>query len=189
MMDFGDKELKQFGLLKHKLLSQLLGVGLLFLASCEAISTEELNTMIPNRSIPVAAANNVNLEQLQQSVFQQVNEYRVSQNISPLTLDPTISQPSKQHSQNMATGKVPFSHNGAKQRFDKIANQISYQKIAENVGYNSGYNNPAEQVVQGWIKSDGHRENILGDYNLTGIGIAKNDKGEYYFTQIFVRSR
>ncbi len=189
MMDFGDKDIKRYGLLKHKLLSKLLGVGLLFLGGCEVLSTEDLNTLIPNSSIPVATANDVNLEQLKQSVFQKVNQYRVSQNLSPLTLDATISQPSMQHSQNMATGQVPFSHDGAEQRFDKISNQISYQKIAENVGYNSGYNNPAEQVVEGWIKSDGHRKNMLGDYNLTGIGVAKNDKGEYYFTQIFVRSR
>ncbi|MGB3404605.1 MAG: CAP domain-containing protein [Microcoleaceae cyanobacterium] len=131
----------------------------------------------------------MNLDQLKQSVFQKVNEYRVSQNLSPLKLDSIVTQPSQQHSQNMATGNVPFSHNGAEQRFDTISNKISYQKIAENVGYNSGYNNPAEKVVEGWIKSDGHRKNMLGDYNLTGIGVAKNDKGEYYFTQIFVRSR
>ena len=44
-------------------------------------------------------------------------------------------------------------------------------------------------AVDGWIKSDGHRKNIESQFNLTGIAIAKNAKGEYYFTQLFVRSR
>jgi uncharacterized protein YkwD len=25
-----------------------------------------------------------------------------------------------------------------------------------------------------------------GNYNLTGIGVAKNAEGEYYFTQLFI---
>jgi uncharacterized protein YkwD len=189
MMDFGDKELKRNGLLKVNFISHLGVLGLFFLGGCQVLSNEEFNTLIPQHSVPVIAANEVNLDELKQSVFQKVNEYRVSQNISPLKLDPVISQPSEQHSQNMATGKVTFSHAGSEQRFDQISNQIAYQKIAENVGYNSGYSNPAEQVVEGWIKSDGHRKNMLGDYNLTGIGVAKNPEGEYYFTQIFVKSR
>lgn len=189
MMDFGDKDLKLNGHRKHRLSSQFLLLGFLLMAGCQPLSTAKFNAIIPQSVTPIASANEVNLDQLKQSVFQKVNEYRVSQNLSPLKLDSAISQPSQQHSQNMAKGEVPFSHNGAEQRFEKISNKISYQKIAENVGYNSGYNNPAEQVVEGWIKSDGHRKNMLGDYNLTGIGVAKNDKGEYYFTQIFVRSR
>jgi hypothetical protein len=28
----------------------------------------------------------------------------------------------------------------------------------------------------------------MGDFNIGGVGVAKNLKGEYYFTQIFVRA-
>jgi uncharacterized protein YkwD len=28
---------------------------------------------------------------------------------------------------------------------------------------------------------------MIGDFNLTGIGVAKNRAGEYYFTQIFIK--
>jgi len=44
-------------------------------------------------------------------------------------------------------------------------------------------------AVKGWINSPGHQKNMVGDYNLTGIGIAKNNVGEYYFTQLFVKKR
>ena len=72
---------------------------------------------------------------------------------------------------------------------EAIAKAIAYSAAAENVAYNSGYSDPATQAVQGWLKSTGHRQNLEGNYNLTGIGIAKNAKGEYYFTQIFILSR
>ena len=86
----------------------------------------------------------------------------------------------------MANGAVPFGHDGFEQRVQALAKAIPYKAAAENVADNQGYNDPATQAVQGWLKSDGHRRNIEGQYNLTGIGIALNANGEYYFTQIFV---
>jgi uncharacterized protein YkwD len=129
------------------------------------------------------------LHTLEQSVHEQVNQYRKSHNLPPLTLDAGISAQARAHSEAMANGRVPFSHNGFDQRVKTIARSISYRGAAENVAYNQGYTNPGEQAVQGWIKSTGHRQNMEGQYDLTGIGIAKNAKGEYYFTQIFIRRR
>jgi uncharacterized protein YkwD len=40
-----------------------------------------------------------------------------------------------------------------------------------------------------WINSPGHRENIEGDYNLSGIGIYKNRNGVLYFTHIFIKRK
>lgn len=126
---------------------------------------------------------------MEQSIHQQVNQYRTQRNLSALTLDPRISEQARIHSQNMANGQVPFSHNGFEERVDAIGRLISYRAAAENVAYNFGYSNPAKNAVEGWIKSPGHRQNMEGQFNLTGIGIAKNAKGEYYFTQIFILKR
>ena len=123
------------------------------------------------------------------SIQQQVNQYRASRKLPPLTLDSRISEQARIHSQNMANGKVPFSHQGFEQRIQAIARSIDYRAAAENVAFNQGFSDPVSQAVQGWIKSSGHRKNMEGNYNSTGIGIAKNAKGEYYFTQIFIRSR
>jgi uncharacterized protein YkwD len=60
-----------------------------------------------------------------------------------------------------------------------------YGRIAENValGYPS-----AEAVVEGWMASKGHRENILDDGVMeTGIGIARSSAGGLYFCQVFGR--
>lgn len=149
---------------------------------------------VPSLSVPAMSSFSVakqitDFNELKLSVHQQVNEYRASQNLPPLELDSRISQEAVKHSEAMANGQVKFSHDGSKQRFEMISAQISYQKIAENLAYNSGYADPGKKAVEGWIASDGHRRNMEGDFNLTGIGIAKNAKGEYYFTQIFVRTR
>ena len=126
---------------------------------------------------------------MEQSVHQQVNQYRKSKNLPPLTFDATIAQQSRNHSEAMAKGQVPFSHNGFDSRVQAIAKSIPYRSAAENVAYNMGYSKPDAQAVEGWIKSTGHRRNMEGDFNLTGIGISKNAKGEYYFTQIFIKRR
>lgn len=141
-----------------------------------------------NSPIYIAQAN-TSLASVEQAIYNQVNQYRKQRGLSALSLDERISEKARIHSQNMASGAVPFSHNGFAQRIQEIAKVIPYRSAAENVAYNQGYANPATQAVQGWLNSSGHRQNIEGSYNLTGIGVARNDKGEYYFTQIFIRSR
>jgi uncharacterized protein YkwD len=126
---------------------------------------------------------------IEQAVFNKINQYRQGRNLPPLTWNNSISSQARIHSQNMASGAVPFSHNGFQQRVQEIAKVIPYSAAAENVAYNRGYADPAANAVQGWLNSSGHLRNILGSYNLTGIGVARNSRGEYYFTQIFIRKR
>lgn len=126
---------------------------------------------------------------LEKSIYEQINQYRQSRHLPPLTLDSRISEQARLHSQAMASGRVPFSHQGFKQRVKVVSRMIPYHSAAENVAYNQGYGDPDREAVQGWLKSTEHRINIEGQYDLTGIGIAKNTVGEYYFTQIFIRRR
>lgn len=121
---------------------------------------------------------------LARQVHEQINEYRQSLNLEPLTLNARISEQARKHSENMAENKVEFSHDGFDRRIKALG--ISYRSAAENVAYNQGYGDPVEKAVEGWIKSKGHRQNLTGNYNLTGIGVVENQQGEYYFTQIFI---
>jgi len=164
-----------------------LGV-LLFVGGCDVQNLADKILPVPSAPVATASTKMLNPTALEKSVHEQVNQYRVSRKLPPLTLDPRIIEQSRIHSQNMANGKVPFSHNGFDGRVDAIARSISYRGAAENVAYNFGYSDPVRNAVEGWIKSPGHRKNMEGDYNLTGIGIAKNAKGEYYFTQVFIRT-
>jgi len=117
-----------------------------------------------------------------------VNSYRQSRGLSALRYNNQVAEIALEHSRNMAGGVVPFSHEGFSSRADAIAKQMKLSAAAENVAWNRGYDNPAAQAVNSWLESPGHLANIVGDYNTTGIGVAVNDDGEYYFTQIFVKS-
>ncbi|BCL38476.1 transporter [Nostoc sp. MS1] len=123
---------------------------------------------------------------LEKAVFERINRYRVARRLPKLTLNARITQQARIHSQNMARGRVPFSHQGFEQRVNAIP--IRYKSAAENVAFNRGYDDPADEAVIGWIDSPGHLKNIKGNYNMTGIGVATNAKGEVYLTQIFLRT-
>ncbi len=123
---------------------------------------------------------------LERTVFQKINQYRQQQGLAALSRNSTITTQARKHSQNMANIRQ-LSHNGFDGRVQVIGKTIRWQGAAENVAYNAGFSNPAVQAVNGWLKSPGHLQNIVGNFNLTGIGAAQNSRGEYYFTQIFIR--
>jgi uncharacterized protein YkwD len=104
-----------------------------------------------------------------------------------LSLNATISQVARIHSQNMASGSVPFGHQDFDTRVQTLSQTFTYRDVGENVSYNQGYSDPVAVAVNGWLNSPGHLNNIVGSFNLTGIGVASNNKGEYFFTQIFWR--
>ncbi|NET02834.1 MAG: CAP domain-containing protein [Sphaerospermopsis sp. SIO1G2] len=135
-------------------------------------------------SISQFNSSNAHLEKL---VFEQINQYRVSQGLSQLTLDITISKQARIHSQNMASGKVKFSHHGFEERVKALP--LKYESAAENVAFNIGYKDPSTQAIVGWLNSSGHLKNIQGEYTMTGVGVATNAKGEVYLTQIFIHTR
>lgn len=160
--------------------------------------SEEVSTKI-NRSLPPIKVSHksvfpsskaaASLTSLEKSVYQKVNQYRKSKKLPPLKLDSTIIQQARKHSEAMAQGNVPFSHDGFDNRVKAIAKSLKYRSAAENVAFNQGYPNPDQQAVEGWIKSTGHRKNMEGNFDATGIGVSKNAEGEYYLTQIFIKRR
>ena len=114
-----------------------------------------------------------------------VNEFRRSKGLPALQANSYISSVALGHSRDMLTGKSPFGHDGFRQRIDRISGKLGRLHVAaENVASGSM---GAREVVDGWLHSPGHRRNIMGDFQLTGIGVAEASNGMIYFTQIFVR--
>jgi uncharacterized protein YkwD len=82
-------------------------------------------------------------------------------------------------------GKRSFGHDGFDNRIADIRKSAGFIRgAAENVAYGQL---TAAQVVDGWLNSPGHKKNIEGDYNLTGIGTVQREDGVIYFTQIFIK--
>ena len=165
------------------------------LTGCSSISNIPINTtVVDSKPIPTSQTSNTNtntnsLNALEQSIHHQINQYRQSRNLPALRLAPSITTQARIHSEGMANKQVLFSHNGFEQRVERIGSTISYRSAAENVAFNQGHSDPATQAVQGWLGSSGHLKNIEGQFDLTGIGASKNNAGEYFFTQIFIKSR
>lgn len=69
--------------------------------------------------------------------------------------------------------------------FDMLKSfKISYQAAGENIA--KGQKTPQE-VVTGWMNSEGHRKNILNpSYTELGVGYATSSNGTAHWTQIFI---
>jgi uncharacterized protein YkwD len=132
------------------------------------------------------AAKNEQYSELVNRVHRQVSEFRRDHGLEPLTLERSISAEAREHSAEMARSGKTISHRGFNQRLEDIRKKIPYRAAAENVAAAAGHEDPARTVVEGWKKSPEHRKNMLGDFSLTGIGVAQSNNGTYFFTQIFI---
>lgn len=122
----------------------------------------------------------------QKQILYYVNAYRLKHHLNPLKMVNVIALEAEKHSRDMATHVMPFGHNEFNRRIKRLSQQITgYNGGAENVAY---YKLDAKKLVDAWMASPGHRRNILGPYNLTGIGIAHGKKGWAYYTQIFLKN-
>jgi uncharacterized protein YkwD len=120
-----------------------------------------------------------------QRILDGVNHFRMKHLLMPLKLNNELSQIAAGHSIDMAKHNCEFGHSGWNQRFNRIHQTIANTlQAGENVAY--GYKD-IDSVVNGWIHSPGHRLNILGAYNITGIAIAYDERHRPYYTQIFAK--
>ena len=131
-------------------------------------------------AIQLKYGSSMTIAALELSIHNQIDRYRQSLNLPPLIIDPTVSAQARAHSQEMAQAGT-LSHT-----MDSVDRQRKYPTAAENIASIQDSPDPDRIAVQDWIASPAHQQHILGNYNLTGIGVAKNTQGEYFFTQIFI---
>lgn len=146
-----------------------------------------ITTMSCSEKIRPAAvtkhATEVSPFNMDRDILQYINEYRQTKGLAPLQMNTVISTVAEGHSKSMANKKTPFGHEGFESRVKAIREQLGLiRSSAENVAYGKL---TAGEVVNGWIKSPGHRKNIEGRFSLTGIGVSRDRNGTIYFTQIF----
>ena len=115
------------------------------------------------------------------------NQFRAKNKLPPLKWDDSIWKISLTHSKNMGEGKVPFGHKGFNERIKQFP--FHYSLACENVFMCQGYSeySIAENAVNGWINSPGHRKNLLSNTNFCAIATYRNSSGAYYLTQMFAR--
>ena len=117
-----------------------------------------------------------------QSFVTLVNDHRENQGLEPLAWHAAIGGVAQAHSQDMRDRDY-FAHDNpdGESPFDRMrAAGISYQGAGENIarGYTTG-----QSVLNGWLGSTGHRENIENSA-YTHHGLRYVEDGNYW-THVF----
>lgn len=123
-------------------------------------------------------------------IFDLINRERAAARLPKLAWDEAAARAARAHSARMRDAGF-FAHDdpergGVARR--ATAARIGWTAIAENIFTCKGYRQPAEVAVKGWMKSPGHRRNLLDPhYTRTGVGIVTAPDGTYHMTQIYFR--
>lgn len=115
----------------------------------------------------VARRSSISIE----DVLDEMNRYRREHGLSPLRLDERLTLAAHDRVNDMATRRY-FGHVGP----DGTAPWVwvaergyRYSSVGENLA--AGYRS-AQHVVDGWMRSRGHRANILGQFSDVGVAVA-----------------
>jgi uncharacterized protein YkwD len=125
----------------------------------------------------------------EQKLLEWTNQVRAEHKLPPLESHPLLNRLAQEHSANMARqGKMSHVLDGKTPAQRARAAGYSYASIGENIAMSDGF--LLKVITEAWLKSKNHRENILATrYKEIGIGIVRNDEGDYYYTQVFGRRR
>ena len=112
-----------------------------------------------------------------------INDHRLSMGLDPLNDMTIVKSVAFSHTDYMLdTGEV--SHDNFFTRSNYLKQNAGAKKVSENVAY--GYST-AKTVVNAWLKSEAHKANIEGDFTNCDISAEKNERGRWYFTNIFIK--
>ncbi|GAA2472681.1 CAP domain-containing protein [Winogradskya humida] len=131
-----------------------------------------------------AEAAPVSTSTLQTQIVKLSNTQRVKAGCKALKVNANLLRAARGHSKFMATSGS-FSHTGARNStFITRAKNAGYTAArSENIAY--GYRSAAE-VVNAWMKSPGHRANLLDCGARTfAVGVIYASNGNPYYTQDF----
>lgn len=122
----------------------------------------------------------------EENAFLLLNQDRISNNLSSLTLDPVLCQLARKKSEDMRDNHY-FAHNsptyGSASQMLKTFG-YSFSAVGENIAHHA----TVEKAQAAFMSSSGHRRNILGtNWTKVGIGVCTDSQGYVYVTQLFVR--
>ncbi len=134
------------------------------------------------------AAAPPDLRALEREVERAVNEERKARGLQPLAFSDALRAIARAHSEDMAR-RGYFDHVSPEglapaQRVRKQG--LEYRKVSENIAKSLGQEAPVRSAVDGWLASPGHFRNMTDpEVSQTGVGIASDEDGALYFTQLF----
>ena len=130
--------------------------------------------------------NTNSLSAQEQIAFNLLNQDRKANGLSPLTLDPVLSELARIKSNDMRDNHY-FAHESP--TYGSVSNMLktfgySFSAAGENIAHHA----TVDKAQAAFMSSSGHRKNILStSWSKVGIGISHDAQGYVYLTQIFVR--
>lgn len=135
--------------------------------------TQKPEINVPDENTLSYAAQIVNL----------VNAERAKAGLPALTMDANITAAANVRAKEI---KQSFSHtrpNGSSFSSALKEQGVSFRGSGENIAW--GQKSP-EQVMNGWMNSDGHRANILNkNFKNIGVGYYQDENGVNHWVQLF----
>ena len=122
---------------------------------------------------------------LEEEIITLINNYRISKNVTPLQYDPKLTQLAIIKVEDMIRNDYFEHYSPIYQMPWELAGLFNYEfhTFGENLARNFV---SARDVVDAWIASPSHHENMLKDhYGYIGIGIKANAEGYLYFSNLF----
>lgn len=127
---------------------------------------------------------------VEQRIVGLVNEERAREGLPPLVASPALAMVARRHSGEMyALGY--FSHTSPVEGHEDFTARMreggieDWGAAGENIAMTSMGSDAAERLVQLWMDSQGHRENILRpEFRYIGVGV-HGDGDVVYATQLF----
>ncbi len=131
-----------------------------------------------------AKKDEVKLTKEEQAVIDLTNAERKAANLPPLKMNPKLMTAAREHAANMAKQEKSSHTLDGKEPADRVkAAGYRFRATGENIAWNQ---ESPKEVLGDWMKSQGHRENILKkEYTEIGVAVAKSVKGEPYWVQVF----
>ncbi|MGM5470418.1 CAP domain-containing protein [Flavobacteriaceae bacterium LMO-SS05] len=150
---------------------------LLMFSSC---STEDF---------PVDSINAIDLKaapapkQIEIEILELINQHRIGLGLNALKSLNIVKSVALTHTDYMVEVNS-VNHDNFYQRKISLEQNANAKVVSENVAY--AYSS-AQSVVNAWINSDSHRENIEGDYTDFEVSAEQNKEGKWYYTNIFIK--
>lgn len=121
-------------------------------------------------------------------VFTLINAERAKAGKPALTVNAVLNSSATAYT-NLMIQSHQCSHDlggGFQQRMQNMSIGVPIGGAGENIA--EGQATP-EAVVSAWMNSSGHKANILGNFDTTGVGAVKDASGNWWWCQQFVSTR
>jgi uncharacterized protein YkwD len=120
-------------------------------------------------------------------IIQRTDAARAQHRVPPLRPHPRLHRAAEYHARRMAA-RATMAHvlDGQDPGQRLAAAGYPWRTYGENVAWSQGVGDPARTAMDGWLRSPGHRANILGrHFTEIGVGWARSRDGADYFCQVF----